>query len=362
MKDIVNIAHLVSPTKFYGKEQWILALVKHIDRSRFKSIVISLSKENDSPFLQELRRVDVECETVNHAGRFDPLIFSELRGLLEQHRVHILHTHDYKSDIVGFIAGRNSNVTELSTPHGWSNRRDFKLQIYQLLDRLVLRRFDHVAPLSTQLAESLCRLPSSRVTLIPNFIDLSSLPEPVEYDSRQFCYIGRLINLKRVEDAIKALQYTEDRGIHLSIVGDGGMSNWLQAFASRENVSSRVSFLGFRSDAISILNASAGLVIPSLTEGVSRVAMEAMALGKPVIGTDIPGLRELIENDVTGILVPVKDPQAIARAMDLVADDASYGARVGGAARIYIQRERSASSIVREYERLYASLANRLAQ
>lgn len=356
MRPRITIAHLLSPSGLYGKEQWVLALLRHIDRDRFDSIVISLTDRRESPFLELLGDAGVECRFVRHAGRFDRRIIGEVAAVLRETRAAVLHTHDYKSDIIGLAVRRRTGVITLGTLHGWSNAKDLKLMLYQMIDRVALRRFDHVAPLSTQLYESLPGIPAGRKTLIANFIDLSTVPGPVPYDGKLFCFIGRLVGLKRVQDAIVALRYTDDSEIRLCIVGEGNQRMRLERYAARARLSERVSFTGFRGDSLSLLNAAAGLVIPSLTEGVSRVAMEAMAMGKPVIGTDIPGIREIVEDGRTGILVPVRNPRAIARAMDRLAGDTALYTAIGTAAREYIREERSAAAVVPLYERLYERL------
>jgi glycosyltransferase involved in cell wall biosynthesis len=198
-----------------------------------------------------------------------------------------------------------------------------------------------------------------RMTLIPNFVDLSDLPVPNDRDPKLFSFVGRLVALKRVEDAVRALRLTEDGGITLQIVGDGPLRRGLERLVETTGLSRRVSFLGFRDDALPLLARSAALVLPSLTEGISRVSMEAMALGRPVIATDIPGNRELIENGVTGFLVPVRNPGAIARCMDTLAADRAIYDAISRSAAEYIVRHRSAAVIVGEYERLYERVMTR---
>lgn len=359
MRPGIAVAHLLSPSGLYGKEQWLLALLRHIDRDRFGSVVISLGERHGSPFPGRVRGAGVAYRTTRRTSRFDPRVVGEVSAMVRETGADILHTHDYKSDIIGFLVGRRTGITTLGTPHGWSTAQDLKLRLYQAVDRIALRRFDHVAPLSTQLYDSLHGVPVGRKTLIANFIDLETIPAHGGGDAKLFCFIGRLTDLKRVGDAIDALRYTENTDIRLCIVGDGDRREGLERHAARAGLSKRVSFNGFQPDPLSFVGGAAGLVIPSLTEGVSRVAMEAMAMAKPVIGTDIAGIRELIEDGRTGVLVPVRSPRAIARAMDRLAGDLALRAAIGAAAREYMVAERSAASIVPRYERLYERLVAR---
>jgi len=349
----MKIAHLICPMKLYGKEKWLLALLRHLDRSRCASLVIPLIDAESFPLADVLRRYGIEYRTVMVSGRFSYRGIREIVGFVKSEGIDILHSHDYKSDLFALAARCGVRVKLVSTPHGWSNERDAKLQCYQILDQMALGMFDHVVPLSTHVDKSLKFVRRARRTMIKNFIDVTDIAVTDTVDETLVSYVGRLTALKRVEDAIAALAYTKDPALRLQVIGDGPLADDLRRLATRLGVEKRVSFLGFRSDALPLLGASAALVLPSLTEGTSRILMEAMAMGKPVIGTDVRGINNLIEHDVTGILVPVKDPRSIARALDRVTADRVYSRSIGNAARDSIVKNRSAAVIVKEYERLY---------
>jgi len=349
----MKIAHLICPLKLYGKEKWLLALLRHLDRSRYRSFVIPLIDTEVFPLAEVLRRSDIEYRAVVVSGKFSYRGIREIAGLVRCEGIDILHSHDYKSDLFALAARRYAPVKLVSTPHGWSNEWDVKLRCYQMLDQAALGLFDHVVPLSDHVDASLRFVPRRRKTTIRNFIDMTDIMPVGAADGKLVSYVGRLTALKRVEDVIAALPHTRDPGLKLQVIGDGPLQRELARVAERLGVGERVSFLGFREDALALLGASAALVLPSLTEGTSRILMEAMAMGKPVIGTDVQGINNLIEHDVSGILVPTKDPRAIARALDRVTADRAFAGRIGAAARRFIMESRSAAVIVKEYESLY---------
>jgi glycosyltransferase involved in cell wall biosynthesis len=144
--------------------------------------------------------------------------------------------------------------------------------------------------------------------------------------------------------------------VRLQIIGEGPLRGALDAVAAHAGVAARVSFLGFRADRLELLAGSSILVLPSLTEGISRAAMEAMAMRKVVIGTDIPGIRELITDGESGRLVPTKSPREIAAAIDYVIDNPAAAGAMGREARAVIERGFSAERAAREYEVLYSRL------
>jgi len=352
----IRVAHLLNPIKLYGKEKWLLAFLKHIDRERIHSIVILIERDPSLQLAEALAAEGIQSFLVRVPGRFSWKGVLEIAAILERESIDILHSHDSKADVFAFAVKCKTGARIVSTPHGWSNERDVKLQFYQLLDKQALRFFDRVSPLSSRITQCLPFRNPKKVVLIRNFIDLSTLPPPGAFDEKLVSFMGRLTPLKRVEDAIEALRFVDDREIRLQVIGDGYRRPSLERLADRFGLRERVSFLGFRADALDLLNRSATLVVPSLTEGISRVAMEAMALGKPVIGTDIPGNRELIRHGETGIIVPVRRPAAIAAAMrELLGDQARYQS-ISRAAKDYIEANHSAARAVKRYEELYEEM------
>lgn len=352
----IRITHLISPTKIYGKERWLLAFLKYLDRERYSAIVMPLAGSLDFPLGRRLQEEKIEFHPVFVKGGFKIGDISRIASLLRSTGTDILHTHDYKSDILGLLANKRVDARIVCTPHGWSNAPDMKLRLYQLADKMLLRYFDRVLPLSEHMAGSLKGVARKKITMIRNFLDVSTIPGRSDYDTSLITYIGRLTWLKRVEDAIAALTLTHNENARLQVIGDGPSRSKLEGLAERLNLRERVSFLGFREDALDLLNRSCALVIPSLTEGISRITMEAMALGKPVIGADIPGISALIENGNTGILVPTRSPAAIASAVDALTGDKSLTERLGKSAKRFIEENHSAEYAVAEYERVYCEL------
>jgi glycosyltransferase involved in cell wall biosynthesis len=106
-----------------------------------------------------------------------------------------------------------------------------------------------------------------------------------------------------------------------------------------------------------LLHAADVVVLPSLTEGLSNIVLEAMATNLPVVGTRIGGLREQIEDGITGLLVAPRDADALAQALTTVLRDPDLRAKLGGAARVRVEQRYSSTSMVDAYEGLYERLA-----
>ena len=146
------------------------------------------------------------------------------------------------------------------------------------------------------------------------------------------------------------------REIRLQIIGDGPLMTNLVDQTGRLGISDRVRFLGFREDALELLSRSSTLVLPSITEGTPRTGMEAMAMGIPVIGSDIPGIRSIVRHEETGLIVPVKDPDAIARQLDRLLGDADLYQKISRNAAAHIRENHSARTAATKYGELYEKL------
>ena len=140
------------------------------------------------------------------------------------------------------------------------------------------------------------------------------------------------------------------------IVGDGPLRERLEALSKELGVRDNVIFTGFRSDIKELLSAVDLLVIPSLLEGFPMVTLETMAMAKPIIATNIDGITEQITDGVDGILVPPKNPSALAKAVIRVLNDKETARNMGLAARKKVEQEFSVGKMVAETEKVYMSL------
>jgi glycosyltransferase involved in cell wall biosynthesis len=353
---MIKVAHFITPNGLYGAERWILALLNHINKSKIQIILICDSSSNLS-LLNEAKMKGIKTKSLNVKSNFSLLEYmTKLSELLKKEKIDILHTHGYKSDLIGLFSARKMGIKIISTPHGWSVNAGVKLKIYEGIDKIALGFFDCVAPLSEQIKQSLLAVNKRKIKLIHNFVDLESLPTPKNGDFNLITYTGQLVERKRVQDLIKAMQFVDNKNAKLQIIGDGPRRKELEKLAKNLNLENKITFLGFRKNRLELLNKSAIFVLPSDSEGISRALMEAMTMGKLVIGTDIPGISDLIINKKTGLLVPIRSPEKIADAINWILDHEKESKNIAKNASVKIKKEFSAEKAAKEYEKLYNSL------
>ncbi|MGD9948946.1 MAG: glycosyltransferase [Desulfobulbus sp.] len=317
-----HIVHVIASSGLYGAEKWIFALMRAMDTSRFSSTLVNLSDtpETQSAVVAAAKERKLNALDFYTGGAFNPLSILRFSRWLKHNNVHIVHGHGYKSDIIGLIAARLAGCKIMSTPHGWSKEADKKLMFYEVLDRFTFRFMDYVCPLSEDLLKSVRKyISSEKLKLILNGVDIDEVAtQPRMKNSSEglfhIGYIGQLIQRKNIPILIQAVKILTEKNVNvqLVIVGDGPEKNKLAALAQDLNVKNRVDFLGYRNDAISILKSMDVFVLPSLLEGIPRCIMEAMAAEVPVVASDIPGTRELVRHNQTGLLYPQTDATKLA--------------------------------------------------
>lgn len=190
-----------------------------------------------------------------------------------------------------------------------------------------------------------------------------ALPEPEGLPV--VCMAARLLRDKGVQEYVEAVRLLHKRGVRavFKLAGDvdpGNPTSITAADLSAWKQEGLLDVLGYRSDVAELFAASHLVVLPSYREGLPKVLIEAAACGRAVVTTDVPGCRDAIEPDVTGLLVPVKDVTALADAIQRLIEDEALRKRMGAAGRLLAEREFAIENVVQQHLDIYAELeANR---
>ena len=208
----------------------------------------------------------------------------------------------------------------------------------------------------TQVAHQLANIPLGKFQVIPNAIDPEAFRIERTYEGHAFRvgFIGRLDPIKRIPDLLHAIKLlgAGEAGVHLHVFGAG---------AAHDRVTAQIAQLGLR-DAVTMhgpvptpqeaLKQIDLLVLPSSAEGFGLVLIEAMAAGVPVIGTNAPGIRDVVRNGETGLLVPVGSPQELAEAIRRVMEDSALRHRLVRHAQADVRERFTWDAVLREYAKL----------
>lgn len=365
----IRVLQLGSPTGLYGAERWILALVRHLDPSRVESVVASI---RDAPGLTApvcglAGSLGYRTQIFDAPGKANWSAVTQLRRYIASNDIHVLHTHGYKTDIIGLLASRGTDCRILSTPHGWSVQAGLALKVYETVDRAVFPFFDAVVPLSEAIFDELKRIPgiSSRLYLIRNGVDIDEIDAVREMADEigswksdgHFIvgYVGQLIPRKGLAVLLRAFARLAVPKKKLVLLGEGPQREELEELAAGLGIAGQVVFPGFRDDRLEFLKGFDVFVLPSSLEGIPRCLMEAMAARVAVVASDIPGCTDLVSDGDTGHLFPLGDEAALAKHLEqLVAVDARDAIVQRG--RDFIVANYSAASMAAKYEELYRLL------
>ncbi len=352
----------------YGAERWILALIRNLEAVKVESHVAVIADQPgaDVPLLDAASADGFGLHALHAPGRFNWAAVRELRNLIDRECYDIVHSHGYKADIIAWLACRGRDCKIVSTPHGWSSNAGIKLRIYEALGRRALRHFDAVVPLSSDLYQGLAKDGSIEKHLhqITNGVDIDEINARVEPPNElvQFRgkgpvigYIGQLIARKDVATLLNAFAvWSQSNDARLVLVGEGDARPSLEAQAAALGIADHVLFTGFRSDRLAWLKSFDAFVLPSHLEGIPRCLMEAMAAGIPVIASDIPGNRDIVHHEQTGLLFPTGDTVALIAALDRAFDAKAEQRAQRGIALIHSQF--SAKAMADAYADLFERL------
>jgi glycosyltransferase involved in cell wall biosynthesis len=366
------ILHLRSSIGFFGAEAVVLALATETLGESWTPMVGMIRNEQD-PHVElagEAEKRGLRTRIFPCRGRVDRSTVREVRQFIRDQDVRILHCHGYKSNLYGYLASMGTAAKRVTTCHNWTDA-DWKLALYAWLDRRVMRRYETVVSVSDPLTRQLegHGIPASRIVTIPNGVSVErfeSVAEPpglraelgLEPHDRVVAVIGRLSPEKGqailLEAAAKVL--ADHPGARFLLVGDGPTRGELAALAESLGIASAVMLCGNRGDIENIYAVADLVTIPSTTEGLPVVLLEAMAAGTPVVATRVGAIPTVTEGGTAAVLVDPGDPAGLAEGIGRVLGDARLRERMTTAASRRVRETYSSHAMARRYEEVYHRL------
>lgn len=369
----LRVLEFICPTGFYGAERWVIALAKGLENQPHVQCELAVTRETPEPLevCTQFSALGLNTHEIPLKHRFDVSAISKLADLIEAQHIDVIHTHGYKSDILGLLAARRAGIPAVCTPHGFENAQDWKLKLYLWLGGLTFKHFAKVAPLSPQIERDLTqqyKVPSEQIHPILNGVDLSEVAQVRDNnpkrDNARFVigYIGQLISRKNVSDLIRAfakfVQTKPESELH--IIGDGPEREMLTQLAQTLNISDKVKFLGFRDDRLTLLRQFDAFAMTSTLEGIPRCLMEAMAMETPMTAFSIPGVDQVIRHNETGLSCAFGDIDGLAALWLSLEEDPNLAKRLTQRAREVVNAEFSAERMASEYTVLFEAILGRV--
>lgn len=277
--------------------------------------------------------------------------------------VHV-HSHLFLSSYQAVRAAHSMGIPSVVTIHGVTAQRglllNFSQQTYlRTIARMLFREVDAVICLTKSDAESIAKVAgsASKIHIIPNGVNIELFKPGQEYSNRLVVWTGRFVSEKGLNYLIEAARIVNRQlpDARFLLVGSGPLEAKIAKRVKDLGLPGVVSFTGplERGEVVQVLKKATVFVLPSLKEGLPSSILEAMACGVPVIGSDIPGINDVVIDGKNGILVPPRSPELLACSIMMVLKDEGLRKRLGGKARESIVEKHDIAVIAVKVEKLY---------
>jgi len=335
----MTVLHLQKVAGISGSEAHLLSLLPELKERGWDIRFLMLHEHEPGArdFARELQARGITLDAIPLAADVDPVAFFRIAGYLGRMRPTILHTHLVHADVYGQLTGALTGVPiRVSTKHGFNEFRENRG--FALGDRAIASlAHTHIA-ISRGLArylEEVEGFDGASFQVVHYGIEPDGDPRPYMGDVPRLLCVGRLIPIKGHLVLLRAFAQARRRvpSLELDIAGRGPLEPALRALAKELGVEDGVRFLGYVTPVQRAIENATAVVVPSMGEGFGMVALEAMERSRPVIAAEIGGLGELVEEGVTGYLVPPGEAERLADAIVRLASNLPRAAEMGSAGR-----------------------------
>lgn len=369
----IKVLEMIDRPFLGGGQMVLLSIARGLDRNKF---AVAACSRTGGPLVEELRKASIPHFNVPIGKTSGLGTVRAVENILRRQAIDILHTHGGVAGLYGrWAARRTGTPVVVHTVHGihyLHYRNPVFRRLLIGLERRLGRTTDAVVFVSEAdlaRARALGLAPEDRLRLIRNGVEI--LPEPAAWrleslrkelgiasDEILVGAVSRLHRQKGVAHFIDAARPVLERfpKARFLVAGGGPLEASLRRMVRERDLGRAVRLLGERSDAMELLALLDVFVLPSLWEGLPLVLIEAAGLAKPIIASDIDGVREVLRDGETGLLVPAGDSSALAGAISQLLENRVLGRKLGERARKEIPRAFSRPRMIAETQALYQDI------
>lgn len=370
----MKVMHLIGSLRVGGAEKVVCSLIQGLRATDTCSIVMTMA---GGPLERELQQLGVE--TIIRPFSW-PTSIQWIRCVsqeIQQRQIDLLHTHLFTTDMLGRIAARRAGVpviTTLHAPSPWKRSRRLKPYVQRWADLISARHAcDALVAISPEVRDFQIRyggMPAGKMHVIGNPVHTEQFSANPLARERIRSHYGIepaatvLINVASLRP-IKGQEYLLHAFAHLAkerddlkllLLGDGPCRQALMALSTALGIARQVIFCGVCPDVAGHLSAADIFVMSSLSEGISMAILEAMASARPIVATSVGGNVDLIQNQENGLLVPSRNPEAMAEAIRRLMQTPVEAHNMGARAAQFVREHYDAPRIARAYTELYRAV------
>lgn len=367
----IVVMHLRASNFVGGPEKQILEHFSRLDSKRFRPILGTFVEDGAPDKLGDAAiSRGFECIRFPSVSPLNPGAILNLARVLKNNNVDILCTHGYKPNVLGFFAAKLGRTATICISRGWTWESP-KIRFYEAVDRRFLRMSDHVVAVSAGQQDKIlaCRVPQKKVSVIHNAINLHDcdFKQPtairqelgIPADALLVASAGRLSPEKNyasmIDSAVQVVK--KDQTVYFAIFGEGFLRQNLEERIREAGLEGRFFLPGFRTDLQALFDDIDVFMLPSFTEGLPNVVLEAFAARKPVVATRVGGTPEVVQDGVSGFLTKPDEVALMVEHILTLAASPSLRTGMGNAGYDYIRKEFGFEKQTQLYEELYVRVA-----
>lgn len=366
----IRILETIRQGKIGGGESHVLDLVASLDKSRFEVVVLSFT---DGPMITALQQLGIPAHVITSEKAFDLSVWREVRKFIKDQKIDIVHAHGTRANTNILWAARRLKLPVIYTIHGWSFHDGLRPLVRKAriaAEKFITRR----AKVNICVSESnrntgQSAFGSFRALVIKNGVNLQKFNYQGLYPDVKTAYripadhlvIGFIARMTLQKDPVNMIRafaevLQQESKVTLIMVGEGELKQAAIDMATELRISGNVIFDNFRQDVPAVLSAVDIYCLPSLWEGFPIGVLEAMAMGKAVIATDVDGTREAIRHEGNGLLIPASNASALAAAIRRLSRDLVFRKRLQHEAVTTVHSTYNVTEVTKKIEAVYQQL------
>ncbi len=363
----IRIAHIMySFTGIGGLENGVINIINNLDEDRFFHVVCSLTAVGE--ITGRIFRNNVKFVEIHKKEGNDIRLPFKLYSVLKREKIDLVHLRNWAALVEGFLGAKAAGIKGIIySEHGRHFEDAWKKQSLKFhIKRYLFSKVDVLLAVSQNLADEMARLYrlDRKIHVIINGVDTQKF-KPASCRSSMFSHVkpktkilgtvARLDPGKNIDQLIMDIASVSNFPLHLVIAGDGPERAKLENLVKENNIHEKVTLLGNCNDIPRLLNCLDIFVLPSVSEGLSNVILEAMASGLPVVVYDVGGNKELVQNGKGGFLVPLRDREGFMEAVLRILKDKTMAKTMGRFNRDLVLNKFSLEKMICSYAELYSS-------
>jgi glycosyltransferase involved in cell wall biosynthesis len=372
----IKVLESIRQGQIGGGESHLLSLVENLDREKFEPVVLSFT---DGPLIDSLKQMGVESHVIHTERPFHFSKWKSVKNFLEEQQVDIVHAHGTRANSNILWAARSLGIPVIYTVHGWSFHPDQKPWVRSIRimgEKYLTSKTDlNISVSSSNQQTGKEFIKSFDSVVVNNGIDQKKFDPAKKYkdiraelgissDDILILFIARFTAHKQPLTLIKAFENASSSSpisnMHLLMVGDGDQKPEARELIRKLGLNNKVTLESFRKDVPDVLAAADIFVLPSLWEGLPIGLLEAMAMGKAVIATNVDGTREVINNNENGLLIETDHLiENLTDALLALSTDKIKRNLFAQKAIVTIKEKYNAATMTRQIEKLYTRLTEK---